>query len=238
MARYNREQLEQIVIESISFSEVLKKLGRKPVGGSITNISLTCKRLNISTEHMLGQAHSKGQKRLDYRIPLNELLVLGTPLDHRLGAHRLRNSMFELGIEHKCALCGITHWLGEQLVLEIDHIDERYWNNVVDNLQFLCPNCHSLKTKKHNENNKKNKEASLSQMAEDIRLDRVNVRVRVRQEVPKKFILSKHELTDLVWKLPIIHIGKQYGVSDNAIRRWIKKWEIQTPPIGYFLRKK
>lgn len=72
---------------------------------------------------------------------------MGTPLDHRISAERLRRSLFELGVEHKCKVCGIDKWLGKPLVLEIDHIDEHYWNNTPENLQFLCPNCHTMKNK-------------------------------------------------------------------------------------------
>lgn len=54
----------------------------------------------------------------------------------------------------RCQLCG---W-GEQnpftktLPLEVHHIDGNYKNNKEDNLQLLCPNCHSLTNtfKSHN----------------------------------------------------------------------------------------
>lgn len=30
---------------------------------------------------------------------------------------------------------------------------------------------------------------------------------------------------------PMLHIGKQFGVSDNAIRKWCKKYGIESNPI-------
>jgi hypothetical protein len=51
--------------------------------------------------------------------------------------------------KHKCPQCG---W-GEvnlhtgKVPLEIDHIDDDPFNHSYNNLQVLCPNCHSLKTK-------------------------------------------------------------------------------------------
>lgn len=42
-----------------------------------------------------------------------------------------------------CEQCSITEWNGKQLSFELDHIDGNNYNNSLDNLRFLCPNCHS-----------------------------------------------------------------------------------------------
>lgn len=44
----------------------------------------------------------------------------------------------------KCNKCGIGEWLGVPIVLEIDHKDGISDNNARDNLEGLCPNCHSI----------------------------------------------------------------------------------------------
>jgi hypothetical protein len=43
----------------------------------------------------------------------------------------------------KCNKCGLDEWLGEQLTLEYEHIDGNNQNNSRDNVEALCPNCHS-----------------------------------------------------------------------------------------------
>lgn len=45
---------------------------------------------------------------------------------------------------HKCNKCGNSEWLGFELTLEVDHIDGNPKNNSRNNLEALCPNCHSL----------------------------------------------------------------------------------------------
>ena len=45
------------------------------------------------------------------------------------------------------------------------------------------------------------------------------------------------ELQELVNRLPLTKIGKQCGISDNAVKKWVDKWNIVIPPRGYFLRK-
>ena len=46
----------------------------------------------------------------------------------------------------KCEKCGWgeTNPYTGNIPLEVDHIDGNYQNNSEDNLQLLCPNCHSL----------------------------------------------------------------------------------------------
>ena len=144
--RYDKDQLAAVVKESTSFTDVCRKLNKKPVGGTITNMKLMCDRWEIDYSHMTGQGWKKGQPGTR-RTPPEKRLVLGKPTDHRVGADRLRRSMFEVGFKHVCNWCGISEWNGKPLVLEIDHIDEQYWNNTKENLQFLCPNCHAQKTK-------------------------------------------------------------------------------------------
>ena len=144
--KQTKESLAFVVASSTSFTDVCRKLNRKPVGGAITHIKLMCDRWQIDYSHMTGQSWKKGQPALNRKSP-TERLVLGKPTDHRVGADRLRRSMLEVGIEYKCNCCGLVEWQGVQLTLEIDHIDECYWNNTKENLQFLCPNCHSQKTK-------------------------------------------------------------------------------------------
>jgi len=47
-------------------------------------------------------------------------------------------------LEYKCVKCGLTDsWMGSSIVLDLDHINGDNTNNSLDNLRFLCPNCHS-----------------------------------------------------------------------------------------------
>ena len=46
--------------------------------------------------------------------------------------------------ENKCIKCGLSEWLNKSIPLEIDHIDGNNKNNKRNNLEGLCPNCHSL----------------------------------------------------------------------------------------------
>lgn len=52
--------------------------------------------------------------------------------------------MIESEVPYLCALCGLDPiWNGQPLNLAVDHIDGEFLNCVLDNLRFLCPNCHA-----------------------------------------------------------------------------------------------
>lgn len=60
-----------------------------------------------------------------------------------LGISNKRRRVFEEQ-NHCCAKCGISHWFGLPISLELEHKDGNNENNSRDNLEGLCPNCHSL----------------------------------------------------------------------------------------------
>ncbi len=56
---------------------------------------------------------------------------------------RIKRTMLRMGVEKKCAICGITEWLGKPLPFVLDHIDGKASNNTPENLRLICSNCDS-----------------------------------------------------------------------------------------------
>ena len=56
-----------------------------------------------------------------------------------------------------CNRCKRNKWFGEKLTLELEHKDGNHGNNERDNLEVLCPNCHSLTKTWRGRNKKTNK---------------------------------------------------------------------------------
>lgn len=76
-------------------------------------------------------------ERINWKKDL-DLILDGTLRVRYGGSFKLR--LLERNIlENKCSCCGIKDWLGEEISLELDHIDGDNWNNKKENVRLLCP---------------------------------------------------------------------------------------------------
>jgi len=74
------------------------------------------------------------------RMTLEDLCAEGVP---RSRGH-LKRRLLEAGLKApRCERCGIDRWLDQPLGLALHHVNGDRLNNRLENLQLLCPNCHS-----------------------------------------------------------------------------------------------
>jgi transposase len=75
-----------------------------------------------------------------YPLPLDRLLVADTYRSR----HNVKNRLLAAGVkESRCEVCGIAEWQGEPLSMALHHVNGDGRDNRLENLQLLCPNCHS-----------------------------------------------------------------------------------------------
>ena len=140
--KYTEERLSEAVANSQSIAGVLRFLGLKQAGGTQAYISRRIKEYGIITEHFTGQASNRGKPSLK-RKTADQILIVLPEGSRRPKLSQLKRAMKESGLQEVCS-CGIIDtWNGKPIVLEVDHIDGDWLNNNLDNLRFICPNCHS-----------------------------------------------------------------------------------------------
>ncbi|MEV5969731.1 HNH endonuclease [Streptomyces sp. NPDC051921] len=143
--RWTREALTEAVAASTNMADVLRRLGVELVGGQHTHISRRIRALGIDTSHFTTSGWTERMRYNQRRRTPEEILVENTAAHpQRARSSRLKSAMLEVGVEDRCARCGIEAvWLGVPLPLEVDHVDGDWRNNRIGNLRLLCPNCHS-----------------------------------------------------------------------------------------------
>lgn len=158
---WTEEQLIAAVKYNSNISEVIRALGLKTLGNNYKTINNYIHKLNLNTSHFnydrssqLSQARKNiKQKPLEDVFISNGLYSNTKPIKCRIIKEKL--------IDYKCKICNIDSWNGQKLSLHLDHINGINTDNTLENLRFLCPNCHSL-TSTYCGKNKKNKRQRLN----------------------------------------------------------------------------
>lgn len=140
--KYTKEELQEVVLNSGSIRQCLIKLNMKPAGGNYQTLHERFKEWNIDTSHFHGQGWNIGLKfRPTKRKPMEEILVRNS----KFRSSHLKKRLFDESYkDKKCELCLLSEWLNNPIPLELHHIDGDKYNNEIENLQILCPNCHAL----------------------------------------------------------------------------------------------
>lgn len=233
---YTIEEFKNAVQGSYSIAQALTKLGVSPRGGNYRVFKKFEKLYEVDTSHFTGQGHLRGKTHNFNTIPLDEILVK----DYEYSSNKLRKRLISEGIkEHKCECCGLNEWLDEPIPLELDHIDGDHYNNMLENLKILCPNCHA-KTPTYRGKNKKSKNSqTLKNKNQTEKIKKVYNCSSCKVELKRKSKTglcfschsksqrkverpSKEQLLQEVKESSYLAVGKKYGVSDNSIRKWLK----------------
>jgi Zn finger protein HypA/HybF involved in hydrogenase expression len=233
---YTIEEFKSAVQGSYSIAQALNKLGVSPRGGNYRVFKKFEKLYEIDTSHFTGQGHLKGKTHNFNTIPLGEILVK----DYEYSSNKLRKRLISEGIkEHKCECCGLKEWLGDPIPLELDHIDGDHYNNILENLKILCPNCHA-KTPTYRGKNKKSKNSQtlknknqIAKNKEVYNCSSCEVELKAKSKTGLCFLCNSksqrrverpptEQLLIELQESSYVSVGKKYGVSDNTIRKWLK----------------
>ena len=142
--KWTDEQFIEAVKTSLSYAEVLRKIGLKVAGSNYDTVKRKIAKLNLDTSHMTGKVWNQGERyrQIKQKQPLSEILVEHSTF---VNTNNLRKRLLKEGIkEYRCECCKRTEWLGKPIKLELHHINGVKDDLRLSNLQILCPNCHAF----------------------------------------------------------------------------------------------
>lgn len=140
LRKYTLEQLKDAVKDSFSNAQTLIKLNVVPAGGNYQTLNKAIRHFGIDASHFTGQLWSKGTTIGPKRDIEDYLSNKQTIQSYKLKKRLIQEGLFN----HECDSCKNAEWLGKPISLELHHLDGNHENNNLDNLQLLCPNCHSF----------------------------------------------------------------------------------------------
>jgi hypothetical protein len=226
------------IAASLSYAEALRRLGLRPAGGNWRTLKRYATEVwCIPVEHFdpfAGQRAALGRGRLPPR-PLEELL---TEHSH-CSRGNLKRRLYEAGLKpRRCELCGQGEgWRGGRMALILDHVNGVSDDNRLENLRIVCPNCAATLDTHCGRNvlnilacagcgrmfRSRDGTRHCSQAcAQRSPAARAARRRRRRVERPPYAqLLAEVEATS--WSA----VGRKYGVSDNAVRKWVRAYEAE-----------
>ncbi len=129
---------------SRSIRQVLSFLRLAEAGGNYSVVKRYIEHLGIDTSHLKGRGWSRGLKvEAKPKRALEEILGKGVHFQ----SFKLKKRLFQAGLKPQyCEECGwAERAVDGYLPLEIHHINGDPYDNRLENLRIVCPNCHSLK---------------------------------------------------------------------------------------------
>jgi hypothetical protein len=239
MPRYGEIEAREAVAASLNYSEVLRRLGLRAAGG---NHALLRKYVDevwrIPTGHFDGGASARRIRRT--AKPIEEVLVRHSSYSR----HKLKERLFNEGLKQRCCeMCGQDErWRGRWMSLIIDHVNGVPDDNRLTNLRIVCPNCAATLDTHCGRKNKKERPTRscvrcglefvtkypshrYCSYACGTRWDRAKLRGVAHPEQRKVDRPPYEQLRVEIEATSYLAVGRKYGVSDNAVRKWVRFYE-------------
>jgi hypothetical protein len=238
--RFTQEEARSAIAESKSFSEALRRLGLRPAGGNHQTLKKYASKWGISTAHFDPNWATRANNQR-VRKPLDEILVSNSTYSRG----HLKDRLYDEGVkDRECELCGQSEeWRGQRMALILDHINGVGNDNRIENLRIVCPNCAAtFDTHCGRQNRRGPSERSCERCGRRFfakyrthrycsqrcgtRAPRSNrgvpqLRCRKASRPPLDVLRS------YIDQHGYVGAGRKYGVSDNAVRKWLVWYERQ-----------
>lgn len=225
---YAIDKLIEYHDKCVNMYDLCKKMGIEKIGGEdYKEVRSLANDLNIELIFSYKRNFfSKKRKKME----TEKILVENSTYKD---ATALKQRLFKEGLkEYRCEKCGISEWMGENISLQIHHINGIHNDNRIENIQILCPNCHSQTETYSGKNANKEKTTTFLKKEKQYKNKSYKKNSKEIETIGAKLSFedthpSFNELIEDFKNLKsFVNVGKKYGVSDNGVRRWCEHYNI------------
>lgn len=218
------DQFREIVSKSLSIREILLYFELENKGSNYRTLRARIVELKIDDSHIpRGMGHNKGKTFISKnKTPLSEILVESSSFNR---SHLKERLIKEFIIKYECSECKNTGlWNNKKLSLQLEHKNGISNDNRLENLCFLCPNCHSQSDTFAGKNNTKiEKKKYFCSCGNTKSCPKSITCISCSKKLKRKVVRpSIEELLFEIKTLGYRATGSKYGVSGNCIKKWIK----------------
>jgi hypothetical protein len=118
--------------------------------------------------------------------------------------------------EYRCYKCNNVEWLGQPISLELEHKNGNHFDNRLENLTILCPNCHA-QTETYCSKNKRVREHP-----KDIEKQK-DVSKQYKKTKKYKIYDNFEKVSDMLKSSSINKVAKIFCVNESIIRNICKE---------------
>jgi hypothetical protein len=235
-APFPEDQFREAVARALCWSDVLRELGYETKGHNIRTVQRWAQRWQVSTEHFDADRVRAlaGRRRAQ---PLQDVLIEGSTYSRG----KLKERLIREGLKRPvCEMCGQGEkWHGAPMSMVLDHVNGQADDNRLENLRIVCPNCNATLDTHCGRNMPRQRVCPSCQEAfvprdrlhryctercwgVDARRLYLGVPHPEARRVPRP---SLEQLQADIESMSMVAVGKKYGVSDNAVRKWLRWYE-------------
>ncbi len=137
-----KAEFQALLNECHSFADILKKRNMCVTGHQYAVIKTRIANDRLDISHFDNRkSFGINQAKRHREVPAESLFKK----DSLSGTCTVKKRILqEKLIPYQCSICeNVGVWQGEPLTLQLDHKNGNRTDHRIDNLRFLCPNCHS-----------------------------------------------------------------------------------------------
>lgn len=133
------DRVNEAVLNSYCKSDVLRYLGISLKSGNFQTLDKYLIKYNIDSSNLVYD--NKRGNRFKTKYTHSDIFCENSKVNRNTLKSNIDKDKL---LEYKCSECGLDSiWNGKKINLQLDHINGINNDNRLENLRYLCPNCHS-----------------------------------------------------------------------------------------------